>query len=592
MAGTYVVAQCDSAQPGFADAHFDRTTGAYYEMTRGCSSAELGRALRIDNIAAAPVGAEGRIRFSAPAGAGIVGVSAEASLREDAGHRARLAFIDAAGNQAGRVATGSDDPGGFSRYAQRLDGVGRAGLAALLVCAEQRPCPESEQARVAIRNVRLTVKDHSKPTVAGTGTMLGGGWVRGARTLGGLARDEGAGLRTLTASSDGSALPISKSLPCAIAAGGVAGAMSPCPHAASTAGTLDTSRPPFHDGLNVIRVCAHDYGEGANVACDSDHVMVDNTAPVAAFRQRSQSDPELIAADVADATSGLAAASISYRPLAGGNWRTLPTQAVPGGIAGRIDSESVAPGRYAFRILAADRAGNGRVVATNRDGSPMVLELPLLARTSIRARIAALGHRARYGERPRLRGRISAAGGVDVSGLPLVLVERFEPGSRPRLKRRAITSGAGGSIRARLSKGPSRRVTVRFAGSRRLSASHSRARKLAVMGRVRMRISRKRVPAGGLVRFTGRVGTAGARVPAPGKVVELQVREPGQGRYRTVGQALHSGRTGKVRTSYRFGRFYRKPARFKFRFKVTRQADWPYRAPTHSRAKRLVVEPR
>ena len=107
-----------------------------------------------------------------------------------------------------------------------------------------------------------------------------------------------------------------------------------------------------------------------------------------------------------------------------------------------------------------------------------------------------------------------------------------------------------------------------------------------------MRISRKRVAAGGLVRFTGRVGTAGARVPAPGKVVELQVREPGQGRYRTVGQALHSGRTGKVRTSYRFGRFYRKPARFKFRFKVTRQADWPYRAPTHSRAKRLVVVPR
>ena len=183
-AGTYVVAQCDSAQPGFADAHFDRTTGAYYEMTRGCSAADQGRALGIDNIAPAPVGAEGRIRWSAPAGAGIVGVSAEASLREDAGHRARLSFIDAAGNQAGRVATGSDDPGGFIRYSQRLDGVGRAGFAALLVCAEQRPCPESEQARAAIRNVRLTVKDHARPTVAATGSMLVGGWVRGARTLG------------------------------------------------------------------------------------------------------------------------------------------------------------------------------------------------------------------------------------------------------------------------------------------------------------------------------------------------------------------------------------------------------------------------
>ena len=62
-------------QPGFADAHFDRTTGAYYEMTRGCSSAEQGRALGIDNIAPAPVGAghpagligpDARHRFNGP----------------------------------------------------------------------------------------------------------------------------------------------------------------------------------------------------------------------------------------------------------------------------------------------------------------------------------------------------------------------------------------------------------------------------------------------------------------------------------------------------------------------------------------------
>ncbi len=186
-AGTYVVAQCDSAQPGFADAHFDRTIGAYYEMTRGCSSSAEQRALRIDNIAAAPVAAEGRIRWSAPDGAGIVGVSAEASLREDAGHRARLSFLDAAGRQAGRVGTGRDGPGGFTRYSQKLDGVGRAGFAALLICAEQRPCPESEQARAAIRNVRLTVKDHATPVVTTSGTVLAAGWIRGrphARRLG------------------------------------------------------------------------------------------------------------------------------------------------------------------------------------------------------------------------------------------------------------------------------------------------------------------------------------------------------------------------------------------------------------------------
>jgi hypothetical protein len=591
-AGTYVVAQCDAAEPGFADAHFDRTSGAYYEFTRGCSSSGEQRALRIDNIAPVPVAAEGRIRWSAPAGAGIVGVRADASLREDAGHRARLSFIDAAGRQAGRVATGTDEPGGFSHYSQQLDGVGRAGFAALLICAETHPCPESEQARTAIRNIRLTVKDHAAPELSASGTLLGSGWQRGSRTLSASARDAGSGLSALSVTIDGEPLPISKRPDCA-ARGATATAMSPCPRSAATSAALDTHEAPFHDGTNVVRVCAVDFGSGANTDCRVANALIDNTAPTAAFRPRSAADPELISADVADARSGVAGASISYRPLAGASWKTLPTRPVPGGIAGRIDSESVPAGRYVFRVVAADRAGNVGVAAADRAGKPMVLDLPLLERTSIRTRIAALGHQVPYGERPRLRGRIrTARGTAQVAGLPLVLVERFEPGSRPKLKRRRITSGSGGRIRARLSKGPSRRVVVRFAGSRRLSASRSRARKLAVIGRVRMRISRSRVRAGGLVRFKGKVGVAGVRLPAPGKVVELQVREPGQGRYRTVGQALHSSRTGKVRTSYRFGRFYRKPARFKFRFKVTRQSGWPYRAPAHSRAKRLVVIPR
>ncbi len=133
---------------------------------------------------------------------------------------------------------------------------------------------------------------------------------------------------------------------------------------------------------------------------------------------------------------------------------------------------------------------------------------------------------------------------------------------------------------------------VRFAGSRRLLPSASRPRKLAVAGRVTMKLSRKRVAAGGRVRFRGRIGAKGARIPAPGKVVELQVREQGSRRFRTVGDAIHSGRNGSVRASYRFARFYRSPARFAFRLKVTREADWPYRAPTHSRPKRLTVMPR
>ncbi len=589
-AGTYVVAQCDRAQPGYADARFDRTNGSYYEFTRGCS--KRGGALRIGNIATAPAGADGLIRWMAPAGSGIVGVSAEASLRTDSGHRARLSFLDARGEQAGRIATGRDEPGGFNRYSQHLDGVGRAGFAAILLCGDARPCPESDQARAAVRNVRLTVRDRARPTLRPSGSLFGGGWLRGNATLAAAATDIGSGLAGIEVTANGRRLGLSKRLTCSVVAGGGAVAsMSPCPRSSSIGTTVSTAAPPLHDGANAVRICARDYGSDPNLTCVRRRVLVDNTAPGAAFRARSDSDPELIAADVADADSGLARAGIAYRPLAGGPWRRLATHPVPGGIAGRIDSEAVPPGRYAFRIIAADRAGNVRVVDHGRGGRPMVLELPLLQRTRIHARVLALGHRVEYGARPRLRGRITARG-KGPGRLPLVVVERFERGSRPLLRRHAVRSSADGSFSTRLAKGPSRRVSVRFAGTRRLAASRSRPRKLAVVGRVRMRLSRRRVRAGGRVRFRGRIGTAGARVPAPGKVVELQVREPHRSRWRTVGDALHSSRRGRVRASYRFGRFYRRPTRFAFRLKVTRQAGWPYRAPTHSRPQRLVIKPR
>jgi hypothetical protein len=134
-------------------------------------------------------------------------------------------------------------------------------------------------------------------------------------------------------------------------------------------------------------------------------------------------------------------------------------------------------------------------------------------------------------------------------------------------------------------------VTVSFAGNPRLLGSASRPRKLAVAGKVSLRLGKRSVRAGKRARFRGRIGTRGARVPAPGKVVELQVRERGERRFRTVEDAIHSGRRGQVRTSYRFGRFYTSPARFQFRLKVTRQARWPYRAPTHSRPRTLTVKP-
>jgi hypothetical protein len=592
-AGEFTVAQCDARNRDFADARFDRTDGAYYGLSRGCEKPAESSALKVDNLASAPTGAEGRIAWLAPAGLRVVGVSAAARLRADAGHRARLSYLDAAGEQAGRIAAGLDQPGGFQRHTHRLEGVGRAGFATQLICVSGVSCAHSEQARAWIRDVRLTLRDGAAPTVGLSGSLVDSGWLRGERDLVVAADDVGGGLRRLDVGVGGAAVGIPQPFQCALtSAGGVARTMSPCPRARSVRLALGTGAAPFADGANRLTVCARDFGSPANRTCLDRRVLIDNGAPEAAFRGRTDRDPELISASVSDAHSGLAALTIEYRRLPDGPWVRLETEPVEGGVRGRVDSSAPSPGRYLFRLRASDAAGNSVTVSRRPDGRPMVLDFPLRERTLLRSRIRSLGHRVAYGARPRVSGRLGTGAGEGVAGATLRLRERYEPGSRPRLRGRTVTTGSGGRFSARLPRGPSRTLEIDFAGSAGYLPSAARPRKLSVAGIAKLRLLDRRVAAGGRTRFRGRVGARGARIPAPGKVVELQAREAGSRRFRTVGKAVHTGRRGRIRTVYRFRRFYRHPTRFQFRLKVTRQAGWPYRAPTHSRPVSVTVVPR
>lgn len=593
-AGEYTVVQCDPLHRGFADARFDRTDGAYYDPSRHCDDPDRGRSLRLDSLVAAPSGAEGRIYWPAPDGTSVVGVSAEANLRRDAGHRARLSFLDARGEQAGRIATGVDEPGGFEPYETRLDGVGRAGFAALLLCVSSQSCPQSDQARTWIRSVRVTLRDAVAPTIAASGSLLGGGWLRGSHELALQLADRGSGLRRLDVSVGGSRIAPSQAFGCELlGSGGLVSSARPCPVSRAASAVHDTTADPFADGANPVRVCASDLGAPVNRTCLERTVRVDNESPRARFASvRDREDPELITATLADRHSGIGAASIAYRPIAGGEWTGADAELLPGGARARVDSTAVPPGRYEFVLAATDVAGNTTATTKRDDGRRMVLEFPLKERTAVRGRVLARGHRVPYGSRPRFRGRLRVRGGRGLAGMPVQVVQRFEPGSRPARRTRTVRTSRNGGFSVRLSKGPSRKVVARYAGDGRYLPSTARRRKLAVVGRARLRLSRKRVKAGGRARFRGRIGIRGARVPAPGKVVELQVREKGKRRYRTVRQALHTSARGRLRTSYRFGRFYRTPVRYQFRLKITRQAKWPYRAPSHSRPRTLTVLPR
>lgn len=592
MAGEYTVVQCAGAHRGYDDARFERTNGGDYGFGKHCEEAGEGNSLQVKSITSTPSGRSGQIAWLAPAGTWLVGVDVQARLRRDAGHRARLVFLGPGGVESGLLASGTDDASGFTQFSARPSG-GRAGFAAQLSCEERAGCPQSDQARTWVRELRITLRDDVPPTVALSGSLFDPGWRRGRLSLAGQLSDVGSGLRSVSATVNGGPVGLDAVWGCAIAPGtAFATRLQPCTPSRGIAAELDTARAPFANGTNLVRVCGRDFGASPLQGCAQRSVLVDNAAPTAAFSgPPATEDPELIKAVAGDAHSGLATASIAYQPLAGGPWRALPTQRSGSALSARVDSAREPAGRYLFQITATDLAGNATASSRRLDGEEMVLEFPLKTATSASGAVAGPA-KVGYGERPMFSGMLRAARGPAPAGQTVLVSERFDPGSTPAVLNHEVRTDQSGHFELQLSAGPSRQVVVSYPGSLRYQPSSSQPSRLTVGGQAGLKLSARRVRAGRRVRFEGSVGHLGAAVPVGGKLVELQAREGGKGRYRTVRQAVRTDGNGRLLSSYRFGRFYSAPTVYRFRLKVTPESGWPYRAPTFSPARRLKVMPR
>jgi hypothetical protein len=589
---TYTVLQCHPLNRAHADAILEDAP-AY--ATRGfCGDPQDDYAIKVTSTGDAQRPRSGRVRW--PTGSShlaLVSVDLQAKLRRDNGHAARLWMADRRQNEVARVARGDNDPTGYQHYTWDTHGHGARQFIASLACQSTSVCTQSDLAKTWVRNVRLEVADYSDPSFSALdGTLLGTDWVRGSQNVHAQANDSGSGLSQLLVSVDGTPLASQDGTCDAIVGTSHAARFEACGREVLLNDVPNTGQAPFHDGQNDVSVCAADFA--GNRTCDQQTVHVDNTAPALKFMSpQNPDDPELVRATVSDGTSGVSSGQILYRPVGQASWRPLDTQLGSGELQARIDSTIDPPGNYEFIARASDVAGNVVQTTTRADGEPMILAFPLKSGVKVSAHLAPGGASRMtigYGQRSKVAGRLVDASGRPLAHQELTVIEHFPDGALINRRVRSVETDSDGLWGERLPPGPSRRITASFHGTQRYLPDDARAGRLRVRTKTTFHLSRSHVPEGRRVVFRGRVAHLAARIPAGGKLIELQVRDGS--RWETVRQTFYTRANGRYKLRYRFARFYTSDVSYRFRIKVLRERGWPYKAPVKSRSRKLVVKAR
>jgi hypothetical protein len=321
----------------------------------------------------------------------------------------------------------------------------------------------------------------------------------------------------------------------------------------------------------------------ANRDVETRAVYVDNAEPHAAFDvQRQVDDPELITAKVADAHSGVAAAQIYYRAVGAESWQPVETRLGEGRARGRVNSSSGPPGEYEFKLTARDVAGNQFETTLREDGAPMRLNFPLRSPVEHRTSLGPGGSSGQvvpYGTSSEVHGRLLDAHGSPLAGQRIVVVDRFDNGALfPRAERPVVTDDQG-RFATPEPAGPTRSIEAEFAGTNTYLPAEDAVGKFAVKGGASFRISADEIREGSPITFAGKVRHRGARIPAGGKLVEVQYRLK-TGRQRTLKEPFRTEPDGSYRLSYRFSKALTADALFHFRVKLRNEGNWPFKGST------------
>jgi hypothetical protein len=311
----------------------------------------------------------------------------------------------------------------------------------------------------------------------------------------------------------------------------------------------------------------------------------DDVSPELAFS--GESGDGKVSAAVTDAHSGPASGQILYRRVDSERWIELPTKLASSG-PGAGDLVAPMPelgfGTFVFRAEAADAAGNTAATSLRADGTQMAVRRvppPHVARGKARLFARLRGGHGRgdsltvpFGAPALLSGRLTRADGAGLGDRELRIVSRPSRGALLPVAVQTVRTGEQGGFELSLQAGPSRRVTVAFAGDDGLESARRPGLELRVRSGISLRAAPQSLRTGQAVVLSGRVKSSGAPIPRRGKLVAIQYLEEATHRWRPV-LVTRSDHHGRFRAHYRF-RYVSGRAAIRLRATALAEERWPY----------------
>ncbi|MBA3262115.1 MAG: hypothetical protein H0T69_06545, partial [Thermoleophilaceae bacterium] len=356
-----------------------------------------------------------------------------------------------------------------------------------------------------------------------------------------------------------------------------------------------------------LRVVREDAATNRNDAYASQPVRLryDPEPPALGFEASPADDPTRVSVAVTETISGVAGGQVELSREGSNSWQALPTQLDGSRLVARIDDAVLEPGRYLLRAQAIDLAGNVGVAAA---AQPLTLPLRIqsamqagVAKTkivlkkvarkkgrrrgakhrTIRRKVTVLrsASRVRYGGHVTIAGRLTNRDGQPLPGQQIQVLGPSPSGDQVLA---VLTTDAEGGYRYRAAGSASRTLRFVYQGTAMVLPAERQVR-LVVPAAGSFRPSRQRVLNGGRVVFRGRVRSR--PLPEPGKLVEIQVKQP-SGEWTTF-RTLRTDAQGRWALRYRF-RLVRCHTTYQLRAQIPAEAGYPF-AGGRSRSRAVTV---